>query len=155
MVCHSLLQWNWCFQTVVLEKTLESPMERKELKPVNLKGNQPRIFFGRTDAEAEAPILWPPDVNNRLIGRDPDVGKDWRQKKRVTEDEMVEWHHWFNGRELGQAPGDGEGHGSLVCCRLRIIGLDLMTEQQQQLMIADLSRSFENHCGRHLLFFHT
>ena len=113
---HSLLQWNRCFRTIVLEKTLESSMERKELKPVNLKGNQPRILFGRTDAEAKAPVLWPPDVNSWLIGRDPDAGKDWRQNKKVTEDEMVEWHHWFNGHELGQALGDGEGQGSLVCC---------------------------------------
>ena len=113
---HSLLQWNRCFRTIVLEKTLESSMERKELKPVNLKGNQPRILFGRTDAEAKAPVLWPPDVNSWLIGRDPDAGKDWRQNKRVTEDEMVEWHHWFNGHELGQALGDEEGQGSLVCC---------------------------------------
>ena len=99
---------NWCFRTVVLKKTLESPLESK-IKPVNLKGNQPWILFGRTDAEAEAPVLWPHDANSWLIGKDPDTGKDWRQKeKRVTEDDMVGWHHLFNGHDLGQTPGDGE-----------------------------------------------
>ena len=107
---------NWCFWTVVLEKTLESPLDRKEIKPVNPKINQPWILIGRTDAEAEAPMLWPPDVNTWLIGKDPDAGEDWRQKKMVTEDEMAGWHHRFNGHELGQTPGDGEGQGSLVCC---------------------------------------
>ena len=108
---------NWCFRTVVLEKTLESPLESKEIKSVNLKGNQYWILFERTDAEAEAPILWPSNVNSRLIGKDSDAGKDWRQKeKRATEDEMVGWHHWLNGHEFEQAPGDGEGQGSLVCC---------------------------------------
>ena len=80
---------NWCFWTVVLEKTLESPLKCKEIKPVNLKGNQSWLFTGMTDAEAEAPILWPPDANSRLTGKDPDAGKDWRQKKRAAEDEMV------------------------------------------------------------------
>ena len=92
-------------------------LESKEIKPVNLKGNQPWILFGRADAEAEAPIIWPPDSNSWLIGKDPDAGKDWGQKeKRVTEDEMVGWHHWFNRCELGQTLGDGDGQGSLVCC---------------------------------------
>ena len=100
-----------------LEKTLESPLETKEIKPVNNKGNQPWILIGRTDAEAEAPILWSPDANNWLIGKDPDAGRDWRLKeKTVTEDEMIQWHHWCNGHELGQTPGDGEGQGSLACC---------------------------------------
>ena len=106
---------NWCLAIVVLEKTAESPLNCKEIKPVNLKGNQPWIFFGRTDAEAGAPILWPPDANTQLIGKDPDSGKDWRQKeKRVTEDEMVWWHHQFNGYELGQILGDGEGQRGLA-----------------------------------------
>ena len=106
---------NWCFQTVVLEKTLESPLENKEIKPVNPKGNQPWILFGRIDAEA--PILWPPNANSWLIGKHPDAGKDWRQKeKRTTEDEMLRWHHQFNRQELGQTPGDGEGQRSLACC---------------------------------------
>ena len=93
---------NWCFQTVVQEKTLQSPLESKEIKPVNPKGNQPWILTGRTNAEAEAPILWPSDAKSQLIGKDPDAGKDQGQKKRATEDEMVGWHHWFNGHELGQ-----------------------------------------------------
>ena len=87
---------NWCFQTVVLEKTLEHPSDSREIKPVSLKGNQPWILIGRTDAEAEAPILWPPDANSWLTGKDPDAGKGWSQKeKRVTEDEMVGWHYRF------------------------------------------------------------
>ena len=108
---------NWCFWTVVLEKTLESPLDCEEIKPVNPKGNQPWIFIGRTDAEAEAPILWPPDTKSQLIRQDPDAGQDWRQEEKgTTEDEMVEWHHWLNGYEFEQAPGDGEGQGSLACC---------------------------------------
>ena len=107
---------NWCFWTVVLEKTLESPLDCKEIQPVNAKGDQPWDFFGRTEAEAETPILWPPDVKNWLIGKDPDAGKDWRQEeKRVTEDEMAGWHHQLDGHEFEQAPGDGEGQVSLAC----------------------------------------
>ena len=105
---------NWCFWTMVLEKTLESPLDYKEIKSVNPKGNQSWIFIGRTDAEAETPILWPPDVKNWLIGKDPDVGKDWRQEKRVTEDEMVGWHHWLDGQEFEQALGVGDGQGRLA-----------------------------------------
>ena len=108
---------NWCFWTVVLEKTLESPLDCKEIQLVHSKGNQSWIFIGRTAAEAETPILWPPDEKNWLIGKDPDAGKDWRQEeKRTTEDEMVGWHRWLNGREFERAPGDVEGQGSLVCC---------------------------------------
>ena len=104
---------------VVLEKTLESPLDSKEIKLVNPKGNQPWICTGRIDAEAEAPILWPPESKSRLIGRDPDTGKDWRQKeKRVTEHEMVGWHHWFSAHELGQILGDGERLGNLACYSL-------------------------------------
>ena len=89
---------NWCFWTVVLEKTLESPLDCKEIQLVSPKGNQSWIFIGRTDSEAETPILWPPDVKNWLIGKDPDVGKDWRQEEKgMTEDEMVWWHHWLDG----------------------------------------------------------
>ena len=99
---------NLCFWTVVLEKTLESPLDCKEIKQVNPKGNQSWIFTGRTDAEA--PILWPPDSKTRLIRKDPDAGKDWRQEEKgVTEDEMVGWHHWLKGLEFEQALGDGEG----------------------------------------------
>ena len=108
---------NWCFWPVVLEKTLESPLDCKEIKPVNPKGNQPWIFIGKTDAGAEAPILWPPDVKSWLIGKDPDAEKDWGQEEKgVTEDEKIGWHHWLNGHEFEQAPGDDEGQGSLACC---------------------------------------
>ena len=98
------------------EKTLESPLDCK-IKPVNTKGNQSWIFTGGTDAEAEAPILWPPDVESQLFGKDPDAGKDWRdEKKGMTEDEMVAWHHQLNGHEFEQAPEVGEGQASLACC---------------------------------------
>ena len=106
---------NWCFWTVVLKKTLESPLDSKEIKPVNQKGNQPWIFIGSTDAEA--PILWPPDVKSQFIGKDPDARKDWvHEDKGVREDKMVGWHHWLNGHEFEQTLGDSEGQGSLVCC---------------------------------------
>ena len=107
----------WCFWNVVLEKTLESPLDNKEIKPFNPKGNQPWIFIGKTDVEAETPILWPPDVKSQLIGKDPDVGKDrWQEEKGVTEGEMVGLHHRFNGHEFEQTPGDSEGQGSLAWC---------------------------------------
>ena len=108
---------NWCVWTVVLERTLESPLDCKEIKSIKPKGNQPWIFTGMTDAEAEAPILWPPDAKSQLIRKDPDAGKDWRQKEKgVTEDEIVGWYYWFNEHEFEQASGDGEGQGSLACC---------------------------------------
>ena len=108
---------NWCLWTVVLEKTLESPLDCKEIQPVHPKGNKFWIFIGRTDAEAKTPILWPPDVKSWLIWKDPDAGKDWGQEEKgMTEDEMVRWHHRLNGREFGQAPGVGDGQGGLVCC---------------------------------------
>ena len=108
---------NWCFQIVVLEETLESLLDWKDIKPVYPKGNHSWIFIGRTDAEAETLILWPPDAKNWLIGRDPDAGKDWRQEEKgTTEDEMVEWHHRLDGHEFEQAPGVGDGQGGLVCC---------------------------------------
>ena len=95
---------NWCFWTVVLEKTLESPLDSKEIKPVNPKGNQSRIFIGRTDAEAETLVLWPHDAKNWLIWKDPDAGRDWGQEEKgTTEDEMAGWHHQFNGHEFEQA----------------------------------------------------
>ena len=106
---------NWCFWTVVL-KALENPLDFMEIKPANPKGNQSWIFIGRIDAEAEALILWLPDAKSWLIWKDPDVGQYWSQEKGMTEDKMVGWHHWLSGREFGQALGDGEGHGSLVCC---------------------------------------
>ena len=108
---------NWCFWTMVLEMTLQSPFDCKEVQPVHPKGNQSWIFIGRSDAEAETPILWPPDLKNWFLGKDFDIVKDWRQEEKgMTEDEMVEWHHQLNGHEFEQAPGDGEGQGSLVCC---------------------------------------
>ena len=104
---------NWCFWTVVLEKTLESPLDSKEIQPVHPKGDQSSIFIGSTDAEAEAPILWPPDAKNWLIWKDPDAGKDWRQKEKwITEDEMVGWHHRLDGHEFEQTPRVGDGQGS-------------------------------------------
>ena len=111
---------NWCFWTVELEKTLESPLDCKEIQPVNTKGNQPWIFVRRTDAEAEALIIWLPDVKNWLIGKDPDAGKDWEQEEKgTTEDEMVGWHHWLNGHGFGWTPGVGDGQGGLACCSSR------------------------------------
>ena len=108
---------NWFLLTVVSEKTPESPLDCKEIKPVNLMGNQPWILIGKTDAESEASVFWPPDVNSQLIGKDPDDRKDWGQKeKRASEDEMTGWHHQCNGHELGQTPGDGEEQGGLACC---------------------------------------
>ena len=121
---------NWCFRTVMLEKTFESLLDSKEIRPINPNGNQLWILIGRTDTEA--PILWPLDAKGQLIGKDLNAGKNWGQKeKRVTEDEVVGWHHRFNGHELGQTPQDGEGQGGLVCCSLRRVWHDLVTEQQQ------------------------
>ena len=108
---------NWCFWTVVLEKTLESTLDCKQIKTDNPKGNQSWKFIGRTDAKAEAPVFWSSDVNNQLTGKVPDAGKDWGQKEnRASEDEMAGWHHRCNEYELGQTPRDGEGQGGLVCC---------------------------------------
>ena len=117
----------------MLEKTPESPGDSKEIKPVHLKGDQPRIFTGRTDAEAEAPAFWSYDANRQLIGKVSDAGKDGGQKKRTSEDEMAGQHHQCNERELGQTLGDGEGQGSLAYCSPwdRRVRHDLATEQQQ------------------------
>ena len=105
---------DWCFQTVALEKTLESPLDSKEIKQVKPKRNEPWTFIGKT--EAEAPILWPPTAKSRLLGKDPDAGKDWRQEeKEATEDEMVGWHHQLYGQEFEQTLGDGAGQGSPAC----------------------------------------
>ena len=111
---------NRCFWTVVLERTRESSLDSKKIKPVRSKGNQPWIFIGRTDVEAKIPILWPPHAKSWLIWKDPDAGKDWGQgEKRMTEDELVGRHHWLNGHEWEQTPGESEGQGSVVCCSLR------------------------------------
>ena len=110
---------NCCFWTVVLEKTLENPIDCKEVQPVNPKGNQSWIHIGRTYDETETAILWPHDAKNWLLGKDPEAGKDWRQdEKGMTEDEMVGWHLWLDGHEFYQAPGVGDGQGSLACCSL-------------------------------------
>ena len=121
---------NWCFWTVVLKKTLQSPLDSKEIQPVHPKGNQSWIFIGRTDAEAETPILWPPDATSWLIGKDPDAGKDWRwEEKGTTEDEMVGWHYQLDGHEFEQAPGVGDRQGSLACCSPWGLKESDMTEQ--------------------------
>ena len=108
---------NWCFWTVVLEKTLESPLDCKEFQPVYPKGNQSWMFIGRTDAEAETPILRPPDVKSWLTGKDPDAERDWGQEEKgTTEDGIVGWHHRLNGHEFERTPGVGCGQGGLACC---------------------------------------
>ena len=113
----SWAQKNWCFWTVVLEKTLESPLDRKEIQPVHSKGDQSWAFIERTDVEAETPILWPPDMKNWLTGKDPDAGKDWGQEERgTTEDDMVGWHPWLNGHGFRWTPGVGDGQRGLACC---------------------------------------
>ena len=129
---------NWCFWTLVLEKTLESLLDSKEIKPVSPEGNQSWIWTGKT--EVEAPTLWPPDVKSQLAGKDPDAGKDWGQEEKgTTEDEMVGWHCWLNGQEFEQILGDGKGTGSLACCspwghRIRH---DLLTEQPPSSHLAE------------------
>ena len=115
---------NWCFWSAVLGNILKSPLDCKEIQPVHPKGNQSWIFIGRTDAEAETPILWPPDVKSWLIWKDPDAGKDWEQEeKTTTEDEMFGWHHWLNGHGFGWTPGVGDRQGGLVCLPAFFMGL--------------------------------
>jgi len=110
----SWTQKNWCFWTVVLKKTLESPLDCKEIQPVHPEGDL--SWAGRTDVEAETPTLWPPDAKSWLIGKDPDARKDWGQEEKgTTENEMVGWHHWLNGHEFGWTLGVGHGQGGLVC----------------------------------------
>ena len=108
---------NWCFGTVVLEKTLESPLDCKEIQPVHSEGDQPWDFFGRNDAKAETLVLWPPHATSWLIGKDSDAGRDWGQEEKgTTEDEMAGWHHWLGGHESQWTLGVGEGQGGLACC---------------------------------------
>ena len=108
---------NWCFWTVVLEKTLESPLDCKEIQPVHPKGDQSWVFLGRTDVEAETPKLWPPAMKSSLIWKDPYAGMDWGQEEKgMTEDEMAGWHHRLNGQEFEWTPGAGDGQGGLACC---------------------------------------
>ena len=107
---------NWCFWTVVLEKTLESSLDWKEIQPVHSEGDQPWVFFGRNDAKAKTPVLWPPHAKSWLTGKDPDAGRDWGQEEKGTrEDEMAGWHHWLNGHESQWTPGVGDGQGGLAC----------------------------------------
>ena len=108
---------NWCSWTVVLEKTLESPLDHKEVQPVHSKGDQRWVFFGRNNVKAETPILWPPHAKSWLIGKDSDAGRDWGQEEKgTTEDEMAGWHQWLNGSEFEWIPGVGDGQGGLACC---------------------------------------
>ena len=108
---------NWCFGTVVLEKTLESPLDCKEIQPFHPKGDQSWVFIGRTDVETETPIFWPPDVKNWLIWKDPYAGKDWRQEEKgMTEDEIVRWYHQLNGHEFGWTLEVGDGQGGPAWC---------------------------------------
>jgi len=134
---------NWCFWTVVLEKTLESPLDCKEIQPAHSKGDQPWVFFGRNDAKAETPVLWPPHAKSWLIWKDPDAGRDWGQEEKgSTEDEMAGWYHRLDRREFGWIPGVGDGPGGLVCCSSwghkesdtteRLNWTELAAEQQQQ-----------------------
>ena len=133
---------NWCFWTVVLEKTLESPSDCKEIQPVHPKGDQSWVSIGRTDVEAETPIIWPSDAKSGLIWKDPYAGKDWRQEEKgTTEDEMAGWHHRLNGHGFGWALGVGDGQGGLVCCGSWgcRVGHDWVTE-------LNLSLVFVFHC---------
>ena len=130
---------NWCFLTVVLEKTLESPLASKEVKPVNPKGIQPWIFIERTDDETEDPVLWPPHVKSWLIGKDSDTGRDWRQEEKgTTEDETAGWHHRLDERESEWTLGFGDGQGGLACCdswgHKESDMTERPTKQQQQML---------------------
>ena len=108
---------NWCFWSVVSEKTLESPFDCKEIQPVHSKGDQSWVFIGRTDVKAETPVLWPPHAKSWLIGKDSDAGRDWGQEEKgMTEEEMAEWHHRLDGHEFEWTPGVGDGQGGLACC---------------------------------------
>ena len=135
---------NWCFWTVVLEKTLESPLDCKEIQPVHPKENQSWIFIGRVVTEAETPILWPPNAKSWFIGKDSDAGKDWGQEEKgMTEDEMVGWHHWLNGPGLGWTLGIGDGQGGLACCGLWGCKESDTTEQLNGLKGAKISPFFD------------
>ena len=108
---------NWCFWTVVLEKTLEGPLDWKEIQPVHSEGDQPWVFIGRNDANADTPVLWPPHAKSWLIGKDSDAWRHWGQEEKGTpKDEMAGWHHWLDGRECQWTPGVGDGQGGLACC---------------------------------------
>ena len=121
---------NWCFWTMMLEKTLETPLDCKEIQPVHPKGDQSWVFIARTDAKAETPILCPPDAKSWLIGKDPDAGKDWGQEKGTAEDEMAGWYHRLNGHGFKWTPGVGDRQGGLMCCSSwgRRVGHDWATD---------------------------
>ena len=120
---------NWCFWTVMLEKTLESPLDFKEFQPVHSEGDQPWDFFWRNDATAETPVLWPPHVKSWLIGKHPDARRDWGQEEKgMTEDKVAGWHHWLDGRESEWTPGVGDGQGGLACCYSWGLKVSDMTE---------------------------
>ena len=152
---------NWCFWTVVLEKTLESPLNCKEIQPVHPKRDRSWVFIGRTDVEAETPVLWLPDAKNWLTGKNSNAWKDGRQEERgMTENEMVGWHHWLYGHEFEQAPGVGDGQGSLVCCSHGVAELDTVQRlnwtnalkdcelYNQQILVQTHSlESFESRCN--------
>ena len=163
-----LINKNWCFWTMVLEKTLESPLDCKEIQPVHPKGDQFWVFIGRTDAEAETPILWPPDGKSWLLEKDPDAGRDWGQEEKgTTEDEMAGWHHQLHGHEFGQTLIAGGGQGGLACCdswghkesdtteRLNWTELNKFSREvvyaYQQCMRVEILHSFIN--GMHFLIF--
>ena len=153
----SWAQKNWCFWTVVLEKTLKSPLDSKEIQPVHPKGDQSWVFIGRTDIEAETPILWPLDVKSWLIWKDPDTGRDWEQEEKgMTEDEMVGWYHRLNGHEFGWTLEVGDGQGGLACLRSQRVRHDndwaelagwIWREKSSWSMIPDSSPwvTLENH----------
>ena len=137
---------NWCFWTMVLEKTLESPLDCKEIQPVHPIGYQSWVFFGRTAAEAETPILCPPDVKNWLIWKYPDAGKDWRQEEKGTTDvEMIGWHHQLNGHEFEQSWGVGDGQESLACCSPRGCKELDMTERPNWTELSNIVLSVGSH----------
>ena len=133
-IVYRLMSWalkNWCLWTMVLEKTLESPLDSKEIQPVHPKRDQSWVFFGRTDAKAETPILWPPHVKSWLFGKDSDAGRDWGQEEKgMTEDEIAGWHHWLDGHEFEWTLGVGDGQGGLACCDSWGHKESEMTEQQ-------------------------
>ena len=132
---------NWCFWTVVLEKTLENPLDCMEIQPVHPKGDQSWVFFGRSDAKAETPVLGPPHAKSWLIGKESDAGRDWGQEEKgVTEDEMAGWHYWLDGREFGWTPGVGDGQGGLACWNSwgRRVGDDWVTELNWNFYSQDL-----------------
>ena len=122
---------NWCFWTVVLDKTLASPLDSTEIQPVHSKGDRSWVFIGRTDAEAETPILWPPDEKSWLIGKDLDAGRDWKQEEKgMTEDEMAGWHHQLDAHEFGWMPGVGDGQGGLACTLMKWMKLEPIIQSE-------------------------